>query len=249
MKKKIILLSIAAILLSLSAINVTVAYFHDTEFKGNVMTVGRVKIEQNECQRDPLGDIVEFEDDKPLRPVTANVAEEFTFDGNTYEVFDTDYCYVDKIVMVSNTGNVDAYVRTLFAFEMEYVNGEWINPISAGHLGIVDSKLNGTGIIWPVENGKDVCFERNGIMYVVGVYYYANDSVLTVGQTSHASMLQTYLNSSVDGWKAKVGDTYDILVLSQGVQTAALNSAEEAFLAAFGKIDTVNCTKWFAEAA
>ena len=149
MKKKIILLSIAAILLCLSAISATVAYFRDTEFKGNVMTVGRVKIMQTEYQRDANGDIEEFADDKPLRPVTADVAEELEFGGNTYEVFDTAYCYVDKIVTVTNIGNVDAYIRTVFAFEMENVNGEWVNPIEEKHLGLVDSKLNVRALYGP----------------------------------------------------------------------------------------------------
>ena len=249
MKKKIILLSIAAILLCLSAISATVAYFRDTEFKGNVMTVGRVKIMQTEYQRDANGDIEEFADDKPLRPVTADVAEELKFGGNTYEVFDTAYCYVDKIVTVTNIGNVDAYIRTVFAFEMENVNGEWVNPIEEKHLGLVDSKLNGTGIIWPKEDGRDVCFERNGVRYVVGLYYYANDSILAVGEASHASLLQTYLYGSVDDWNDVVGDTYDILVLSQGVQRAGLNSAEEACDTTFGAVNSQNCTKWFANAA
>ncbi len=249
MKKKIILLSIAAIFLCLSAISATVAYFQDTEYKGNVMTVGKVKITQNEYQRDAFGGIEEFADDKPMIPKTADVAEELKFGGNTYEVFDTDYCYVDKFVTVTNIGNVDAYVRTLFAFEMEYVNGEWVNPIEENHLGIVDSKLNGTGMLWPKEEGKDVCFERDGVRYVVGVYYYANDSILPVGGETHASLLQTYLYNDVDDWKELVGDTYDILVLSQGVQVATLNSAEEACHKAFGAVNAQNCTKWFADAA
>ena len=81
------------------------------------------------------------------------------------------------------------------------------------------------------------------------MYYYANDSILAVGEASHASLLQTYLYGSVDDWNDVVGDTYDILVLSQGVQRAGLNSAEEACDTTFGAVNSQNCTKWFANAA
>ena len=81
------------------------------------------------------------------------------------------------------------------------------------------------------------------------MYYYANDSVLAVGEESHASLLQTYLYGHVDDWNDVVGDTYDILVLSQGVQTAGLDSAEEACNKTFGTVNAQNCTNWFANAA
>lgn len=242
MRTKIIALSIAIALLCISAISATLAYFQDTEYDRNVMTVGNVNIAQNEYQRDEDGNIVDFVQDKGLSPVTGLEEDDIVYDGVTYDAFNTDKNVLDKIVTVTNTGKLDAYVRTVFAFEMKPVNGQWVNPIG-NDLMAVDSDL-GT-MEW-----TDVTFELGGIMYVVGVYYYANDSILTAGDESHASLLQVYLGSHVGNeWYEAVGDEYEILAVSQAVQVSGFDDAEVALTEAFGDVNLANCANWFAPQA
>ena len=65
MKKKIIALSVAFVLVAVAAIGATLAYFTDTETKTNTFTVGGVDIEIIEQQRTDDGSALEdFVQDK-----------------------------------------------------------------------------------------------------------------------------------------------------------------------------------------
>lgn len=268
MKKKIIALALAAALLCIGAVSATLAYFQDTEFDKNVMTVGNVNIVQNEYQRDESGALEDFEENKPLFPVTGSTSNGYTDtivdnNGTEYNVFSNDINVVDKVVTVTNTGSLPAYVRTVFAFEMKKVNGVWEDPVNVDIM-TVESALNkdtlatlapisqpaeisaGVGIEFPKVNGEYVTFELNGVMYLVGVYYYANDSIVAAGAESHASLLQVYLKSGVGNeWYDAVGETYEILAVSQAVQVEGFGDAITALDAAFGSVSADTCADWF----
>ncbi|MBQ3195303.1 MAG: hypothetical protein IJB65_02440 [Clostridia bacterium] len=249
MRKKIIILSIAAALLCISTVHATLAYFQDSEFDKNVMTVGRVDIVQDEYQRDDDGDFVDFEDNKGMFPVTGTDNQKVTVNGFEYTMFNNNINYLDKIVNVTNIGNVDAYVRTVFAFEMKNVDGEWVNPIDVD-LFPVFSELNGEGILWVKDGTDDVVIELDGVKYVIGVYYYANGSLLVPEEESHASLLQFYLGSHVGNeWYEAVGNNYEILTVSQAVQTSGFSNAPVALNTAFGDVNSANCAQWFAAQA
>ena len=93
MKKKTILVAaIAVMLVAALVVGGTLAYFTDTKSADNVFTVGNVKIDLKEQQKDKNG-LVPFDASKKLVPGKSN-------DGNA----------VSKIVTVSNKGANDACV-------------------------------------------------------------------------------------------------------------------------------------------
>ena len=136
MKKIIAWLLVLALTAAIS-IGATLAYLTDTDEDVNVMTVGKVKIDQLEYERvddetkDAEALVQEFRDNKPLYPGVYN--DDFRFDTEDTNVDWTqigmdDYTTgiwnpedinneLDKMVFVKNKGTYDAYVRTVFAFE------------------------------------------------------------------------------------------------------------------------------------
>jgi len=84
-------------------------------------------------------------------------------------------------------------------------------------------------------------------------YYYKNESKIAAGDTTHASLLQVYLSAKATNVDAEtvVGadGKYNILAVSQAVQTEGFTSAKEALDKAFGVTNTANATEWFAEIA
>jgi len=274
MKKKILALCLVVVLAVTAVTGATLAYFTDTDAAKNVMTTGNVDIKQLEEQRyynedgsfNTLGD---FEDNKKLYPVTGYDKEEGTY----METWGTEYMFkntqnhVDKVVSVTNVGSEDAYVRTLFAFEMLNIDGKWVDPIDAFethalYLTVKGSQLNPNGISWPKNSndgygsltygsGSDYCHVMIGDkLYVVGEYYYGTDSKLAPEERSHASLLQVALEETVTNEQAAYFQDYEILVLSQAAQTAGFADAKTALNTAFGdltKVDATTLQKWFAE--
>ncbi len=94
-------------LASVAAISIagTVAYLTSTDADINVMTIGNVKIEQHEQDRDGA----DFEQGQTMMPIVtgANIKDEAGYPKCEN--------YIDKIVTVENIGKEDAYVRTLIA--------------------------------------------------------------------------------------------------------------------------------------
>lgn len=244
MKKKIIILAIAAAILCVGTIGATLAYFQDSEFEKNIMTVGNVSIVQNEQEQGDNG-LQNFNDNKGLFPVTGGLETTDAVDigGTTYQMGLGEYNYVDKIVTVTNDGELDAYVRTVFAFEKKIVEGAAVDTVGTDLEAIFSTPANLTWV-----DGAD--FTLDGVEYVVGVYYYNNDSIVASGATTEPSLLQVYLNSNVGNeWYEAVGEEYNILALSQAAQTAGFASAANALDTAFGQIDSTNCAAWFAPLA
>ena len=136
MKKAIAMLLVIAMTAAL-AVGGTLAYLTDTDEDVNVMTVGKVKIDQLEYEREnpetngDKADVQEFHDNKPLIPavikdgfdwgVTDGVVnwEQIGKDGYTSGIWNPENINneVDKMVFVKNKGDFDAYVRTVIAFE------------------------------------------------------------------------------------------------------------------------------------
>ena len=115
MKRTLLKLLAVCIALSVS-IGSTIAYLTDSDGDVNVMTLGRVDIELIEQERNVAGTLVPFQDDKPIIPGV--YPQEMQFGDETDFWPETVHNAVDKIVSITNTGNSDAYVRLLFAFEV-----------------------------------------------------------------------------------------------------------------------------------
>ena len=243
--KKAALMCVAMVLVAALAIAGTVAYLTDTDSKVNVMTVGSVKIEQNEYERViengaykvENGSYVlkDFTQGKPLYPAT-----EIDANGNPYNngAGDWDTTTVDmsqvgsqgsqkvftsknaqdKIVTVKTTGKSDAYVRTWIALE---------DPFTENRIGVnVGKKDYYTQTSWTTV-------EIDGVKYSVSCFTYKE--ALKPGEVSTPSLFQVYLNSKATNEDMELlGDTYEILAFSQAVQPNGFDSADAALNTAFG---------------
>lgn len=152
----------------------------------------------------------------------------------------------DKFVTVENTGKTDAYVRTLIAFEIGSLTAEEFDKVIG-----TSSFMTAQGV-WEVNDIGVV--EIDGNNYYVSEYIYEGakdlggvheNGVLPAGDTTYPSLAQVYMkatatNEDVEKIDGNKNGTYDILVLSQAVQTAGFADAETALNAGFGDITTTN---------
>ena len=134
---------------------------------------------------------------------------------------------VHKRVTVENTGKSEAYVRTIFAFEHD----------KDGKIHIIKNEDGAWDWI-----DMDV-MEIDGVPYDVWVANHTD--VLPAGETTAESLQQLYMDKTADNEHVEAfGAAYEVLVLSQAVQTAGFENAEHAFTEAFGEVDSDNLSKW-----
>ena len=273
--KNVLLTGLSFVLVAAVAIGGTLAYFTSTDDDVNVMTLGNVSISQHEYERVVNDDgtyktdstygyvLKDFTQAKPLFPAT-----EIDSNGAPYNHGAGDYgstrvkmaqvgshgsmdVFVnknaqDKFVTVENTGKTDAYVRTIFAFEIGSLTvAEFDNVIKTSSFMTQQGvwKISDIGIA-TIDGNNYYVYEYiyNGAKSLGGVH---ENGVLPAGDTTYPSLAQVYMTAyatnedceNIDGNK---NGTYDILVLSQAVQTKGFANAETALDAAFGDITTTN---------
>ena len=254
--KKVLLASVAGIIVVAMAIGGTIAYLTSEDGAANVMTLGNVEIQQIEQERidgtsgQLIDNLKDFSQDKPAFPYTGGSDYDFSDvkwnNDRTFNLFTTDNNAIDKFISVKNTGKSSAYVRTLVAFEV----GTDANDAVA-----FTAKFNETE--WSVE-WLDELVEFEGVYYKVAEVTYGDE--LQAGETTLPSLLQVYLDSSVDNDDvARLGETWEIYAISQAVQTAGFDeyvvtySVDSAALAcamhaldeSFGEATVENTTEWF----
>ncbi len=247
MNKKILTLVLVAAL-ALTAVGGTMAYFTDTDAAKNVMTTGKVDIKQHEEQHyyDENGDfwtMGDFVQDKPLMPMVDTredndpVVENGYFNRKMNNV-------VDKIVSVTNVAepgakNQDAYVRTILAFETNDEYFENTDEVRRGAKEIFNTYI---GTLGSFDMLKRDVIEIDGVKYVLAVKVY--EEALAPGEKSAPSLKQIFLSPDAGNEVALLfGEEYNILALSQAVQTAGFDSAEEALNTAFGDLETIDDAK------
>ncbi len=244
MKKSTLIMILSLVLAVAIGVGSTLAYLQDTDADVNVMTLGSVYITQNEQERDADGKLVPFTPNKPAYPAVyeeihwAPDGEGADVNGTEYKVFDDSIKNViDKIVTVTNTGKSDAYVRTIVAIEApDY------DPNDLIHVN-VNADIEYTA--WaPVDIG--------GVKYVYSVFTYPE--ALAPQETSVPSLVQLFLDKKAKNEDIeKFGETWEVLVISQAVQTMGFEDSEdenetaanEALDAAFGVTDAANVKTWF----
>jgi predicted ribosomally synthesized peptide with SipW-like signal peptide len=247
MKKVIAWLLVLSLTAAIS-IGATLAYLTDTDEDVNVMTLGKVKIDQLEYERvdveskDDNATVQEFHDNKPLLPAVTD--KEFTYiPGDTYvdwdqigkggytsEIWNPEKINneVDKMVFIKNKGDYDAFVRSVFAFEA----GKYATL--AEFQQMVHLNLNKTDYTWewfenPVTIGEST--------YFVATATY--NKVLTPGALTEISLSQIALDKTATNEDVEAfGDTYQILVKSQAIQADGFDNAAMALDEGFGKIST-----------
>lgn len=243
--KKFLLSALALVTVAALAITGTVAWLQDEDSDVNVMTTGNVYIEQIE-QEWNAGEtaLQDFTQAKPLYPYVGNLGWENTTDnGGAYRRF-TMNNVVDKYVSVKNTGKSDAYVRTIIALEMGDYNYNEFNVV-----GISVNSVNGAQFQFPGawDWTDDFVAEIDGKNYNIMVAVH--EEAIEPGETTIPSLLQVYLskdatNEVVEKLDGNNNGTYDILVLSQAVQTAGFADAKTALDTAFGK-SSEKAAEWF----
>ena len=234
MKQRKLILILAIVLSVAIAAGGTMAYLQDTDEDVNVMTLGNVYITQNEQERNDEGDLVQFTQAKPMYPAVyegdsypADLPENWPVaNDGAWEMTEQNENVIDKIVTVTNTGKSPAYVRTYIAFEGI---GEY-GPEG----GCVHINTNGSNV------GDEIAAELVGTTQVDGVdytvYAYTYLQPLDPGETTIPSLKQVYLDKNAGNEEvAHYGETYDILVYSQAVQTEGFADAQTALDEAFGK--------------
>lgn len=271
--KKFIAMALALVLVAGLSIGGTVAYLQDSDSQKNTMTVGSVTIEQNEYQRAEGvahnagesgagngvkdGDLIPFVLDQPIYPAVPknNAATDYTAEA-TDLFWWGDYVYsgtagnglwndsklsnvMDKMVFVKNTGKFDAYFRTIIAYECP-------EGITIGE------PADGAEIMVNVSGSDKYVWENIGFITIdqtrYSVWVATYQDALASNKQSHPSLLQAVLthhatNEDMD----LLGDTLDILVLSQAVQAAGFENAGTALDTAFGDVTVANAETWFAD--
>ena len=254
MKKVIAWLLVLALTAAVS-IGATLAYLTDTDEDVNVMTLGKVKIDQLEYERindeskDKDATVQEFQNYKPLYPAITEEGFDYTpgdtyvdwaqigKDGYTSDIWNPSKINneVDKMVFVKNEGDYDAYVRSVFAFEAG--NYETLDQ----YLSKVHLNLNDTGWTWewmkkPVAMPNE---EGGTTNYFIATATY--NKVLTPGALTEISLSQISLDKSATNADVEAfGDTYEVLVKSQAIQTDGFINAVEALDGGFGEITESN---------
>ena len=249
-KRKSLLVCVSMLCVALAA--GTYAYLTDTDSDVNVMTLGGVEIDQieQEWNSDKTA-LVDFTQGKPLYPYVGTLGwANKEADGGAYRQF-TMANVVDKYVSVENTGKSDAYVRTVFAFEMgDYENvADFRNKV----IGVSRNDVNGDEFkfsgawVW----GDPFVAQIDGKNYMIWEAVHQN--AVAKGETTIPSLLQVYLNKAVSNEEVEAIDgndngTYDILVLSQAVQAEGFSDAQTALDTAFGK-SADKASEWLASKA
>ena len=227
MKKVVAWLLVVALTAAVS-VGATLAYLTDTDEDVNVMTLGKVKIDQLEYERvdveskDADATVQEFHDNKPLLPVVTDKDFGYTpgetyvdwdqigKDGYTSEIWNPEKINneVDKMVFIKNKGDYDAFVRSVFAFEAgKYTTLDQFK--SMVHLNLNETNFTWEWVASPVTIGEST--------YFIATATY--NKVLAPGALTEISLSQIALDKTATNEDVEAfGDTYQILVKSQGIQ-------------------------------
>lgn len=247
MKKSTLIMILSLIMAVAVGMGSTVAYLQDTDEDVNVMTLGKVYITQNEQERVdatklPTEDnLKEFSQEKPLYPAVfegSSIPWDAASEADqAWKVIQYNENAVDKFVTVTNSGTADAYVRTLIAFEGDETygpEGAYIHTVSNGSNVADEIRMEYVGVATIDE-----------VKYTVYEYTYLK--ALAPEATTIPSLKQVYMNhAATNDVIEQYGDQYDILVLSQAVQTKGFADPDTALNAAFGDTNVAKVEEWFA---
>ena len=247
MKKKILALCLVVALAVTAVVGGTLAYFTDTDNETNTFTVGGVKIDLLEKQRnDDSSALVPFEQSKNLMPIVGSAqGEQVTVGGVKLP---TAKNYVDKIISIQNTGVSKAYVRVFVAVPTALQNGQTPN---APRYDVLHWNFNGDSCAagqWTDEIVVANPTVINGVEYKIYSRTYTT-ALDANAVTATPAYIGFYLDKTVDmnaegqytvDWGKGQGPeviNYDlskgveIPVFAQAVQADGFDSAEAAFAA------------------
>ncbi len=236
MKKKILVISTAVVLLAILAVSGSLAWFSDTDEITNVFTVGSVKIEQNEVGADGEP----FVQDQDLMPIV-NV-DDPAADEN----------YIAKIVDVTSTGENPAYVRTHIAIPTKLVgtlklqlsdSTKWIAATN------YESTTSVEGVDYTVYSFTYTDALNKGDVtddLLLGVYIDPKTDLKDNPATEEADLefcwfdetAGDYVFTGYVAWKADgtASEKVNVLVATQGCQSQGFSDAQTALDTVFTAI-------------
>jgi predicted ribosomally synthesized peptide with SipW-like signal peptide len=254
MKKIIAWLLVVALTAAIS-VGATLAYLTDTDEDVNVMTLGKVKIDQLEYERvddetaNEKAEVQEFHDNKPLYPAVTGNGFDYTpgdtyvdwtqigKDGYTSEIWNPENINneLDKMVFIKNKGDYDAFVRSVFAFEAgNYTTLDQFKSMM--HLNLNEDDFTWEWVKTPVAIPNA---EGGTTNYFVATATY--NKILAPGALTEISLSQIALDKTATNADVEAfGETYQILVKSQGIQADGFNNAIMALNDGFDVIDASN---------
>ena len=246
MNKRSVAFLTATVACCVALIGGTLAYFTDTDGKKNTMTMGNVDIVQNEQNADGS----EFKQDQHLAPGVyegtpvsgglSNPSQEDIDAGNIGNM-------ITKKISVTNEGSMDVYARTIVAFEHTLgASGDGSDGIAWKLHTVYNNEIG-----YEAFPGKAIdCVQIGDQYYSIVVFTYPK--AIKAGTTSPVSLMSVFLDSSTTQEDVEgVGDTYEILALSQAVQVDGFNDAQTALDTAFGDVsemDAADVAAWFTAA-
>lgn len=251
MKKKITAIFLCVALLATAIVGASLAYFTDTDNETNTFTVGNVKIDLIEEERDGNGGTKEFTQGKKLYPIVGSAQGEKDALG-----MPTAKNYVDKMVTIENTGSEKAYIRAYFAIPSALDDGyETFNAgMNVLHFNFGNKVENGVitsteGVEWIwTHDGKWNYFETtiDGIKY--NVYFADYYQAVDAGAATEQLVQGVYLDKTFDikdgkcyafGEEVALDDGWDwskvsCPVFAVACQSEGFDNAADAITAAFG---------------
>lgn len=252
MKKKITAIFLCVALLATAIVGASLAYFTDKDNKTNTFTVGNVKIDLIEKERDGNGGTKDFTQRKKLYPIVGSAQGEKDALG-----MPTAKNYVDKMVTIENTGSEKAYIRAYFAIPSALDDG--CDTFNAGmnvlHFNFGNKVVDGTVTstegkewIWTHDGNKWNYYETviGGINY--NVYFADYYQAVDAGATTEQLVQGVYLDKTFDikdgkcyafGEEVTLDDGWDwnnvsCPVFAVACQAEGFDNATDAITAAFG---------------
>lgn len=244
MKKKILSIALVVAMIAIIAAG-SFAYFTDTDNENNTFTVGNVKIDLIEQQRNADSTALEdFEQNKNLMPIVGSAQGEQEEVGGV--MLPTAENYVDKIISIKNTGASKAYVRVFVAVPTALQNGQTPN---APRYDVLHWNFNGDSCAadqWTDEIVVANPTVINGVEYKI--YSRTYTTALDANEvTATPAYIGFYLDKTVDmnaegqytvDWgngleviDYDLSEGVEIPVFAQAIQADGFDSAEAAFAA------------------
>lgn len=255
MRKKIIALALAVVILVGGIVGGTIAYLADVDSDVNVMTTGNVYIDQLEYERvkDANGNFIVLD--------TTNVSpnygytksyklQEFTQGKKAYPaVYQDGVEKYDEFQQIWNQVGapgsndlfddsmknvVDKFVFVKNTGKSDAYFRTWIAveaPEGSADLIHLNTTTNNR-FDWETVGAKII----DGQRYVI--YLVTYNQILVPGEVSRPSLLQVFLDPMATNKDSEAfGDTWEILVFSQATQVEGFASADNALDTAFGTND------------
>lgn len=220
-KKKLFTLMLVIMLLAITVVGGTLAWFTAEQQVTNTFTVGSVKIQQNEW--DQFGS--PFQQNQELMPVV-------NMDNPS-----ADENYVHKVVTISNTGKNPAYVRTFIAVDARIADYLYLDlNVADGWKRDADrsATINGKEykvLVFTYENALAANLTTPTLLK--GVYLGAQVDV-----QEKAEGVYEFCHKDADGEFQFSGyavtETVQVLVATQAVQSEGFSDATTALDSAFG---------------